>query len=62
MSKGVNKISWWNLSANANAFHLLEKHLNKVSWDCLSENPNAIHLFIFQSKCYSYFREKSRQS
>jgi hypothetical protein len=43
--KEVNdKISWWNLSFNLNAIHLLEKNPMKINWTGLSLNPNAIHL------------------
>ena len=38
------KYSWYALSGNPNAIHILEKNLDKVSWYALSRNPNAIHI------------------
>ena len=40
-----NKVSWFLLSRNAKAIHLLEKNLDKVDWFYLSRSPIAIHLF-----------------
>ena len=38
------KICWFNLCANPNAIHLIEKNFDKIEWYSLSLNPNAIHL------------------
>ena len=40
----AKKISWYHLSENPNAIHLLEQNLDKIDWKMLSSNPNAIHL------------------
>jgi hypothetical protein len=40
--KNIKKISWFELSQNRNAIHLLEKNIHKVNWFVLSKNPNAI--------------------
>jgi hypothetical protein len=37
-------LSWYYLSANPNAIHLLEANPEKIDWVYLSYNPNAIHL------------------
>ena len=40
----MDKISWFWLSENPNAVHLLENNLDKVDWYLLSSNPNAISI------------------
>ena len=42
--KSIKKISWFELSQNPNAIHLLEKNIHKVNWFLLSKNPNAISI------------------
>lgn len=37
-------ISWYYLSSNRGAIHLLESYPAKIHWDMLSLNENAIHL------------------
>jgi hypothetical protein len=39
-----NAISWYGLSMNPNAIHILEKYPEKINWWMLSKNQNAIHL------------------
>ena len=38
------RVSWFALSGNLNAIHLLEQNLDKIHWLRLSANPAAIHL------------------
>ena len=38
------KVSWYGLSKNEAAIHILEKNLDKVDWNWLSCNKGAIHL------------------
>ena len=40
----INKLSWYCLSGNPGAIHLIEQNLDKIDWIMLSANPNAIHL------------------
>ena len=40
--ENITKISWFELSQNRNAIHLLEKNIHKVNWFVLSKNQNAI--------------------
>ena len=48
--KYLDEVSWFRLSGNPNAIHLLENNLDKLSWKWLSTNPN-----IFKIICeYDY--------
>ena len=38
----MEKVTWFHLSANINAIHLLEQNLGKIDWYQLSSNINAI--------------------
>ena len=40
----LEKLSWYCLSSNQAAIHLLEKNLDKIDWYWLSGNPEAIHI------------------
>jgi len=42
--QNINKINWYELSRNSNAFELLVKNPDKIIWYLLSANPNAIEL------------------
>ena len=42
IQENLDKINWWNLSANPNAIPFLEKNIDKIKWWLLSENPKPL--------------------
>ena len=44
IERNLEKISWYDLVANLNAYHIIKKNIDKFNWSNLSSNPNAINL------------------
>ena len=44
LEQNPDRIDWWQLSANPNAFRLLEQNPDRIDWSTLSANPSALHL------------------
>jgi len=44
IEKNLEKISWYDLVANLNAYHLIKNNIEKFNWCNLSSNPNAIEM------------------
>jgi hypothetical protein len=47
LTKHPELISWYHLSKNPNAIHILETNVDKLEWSWgISTNPNAFHLYL----------------
>ena len=40
----IKKLSWYHLSENPNAIHLLEANQDKIRWPSLSKNPSIFEI------------------